>query len=159
MESQSEHVRIEANFEVRLTEPSRKSSLGIYDIVEAAPKFTTDEQPPVTITPLWKKPHVIQFNGKKFAYYKVKIEINGELHGISFEKACKDFELFTVFLTLNNVLFTDVSATISSSSHDETGDSDDDDCEPKIKTYDFKADAYLNENVNDLTTTLRSLIF
>lgn len=43
---------------------------------------------------------------------------------------------------------------ISSSSFDGTGDHADD-CEPKIQTYDFDADAdYLNENVKDLITTL-----
>ena len=114
MESHSKCVSIEANFEVFVSEPTGRSSLGIYDIVDAAPKLTTDGTPPVIVVePLWKKPHVLNFKGKDYAYYKVKIEINGALHGTTFKKACSDFELFIAFLLINHVQPSDGKATIS----------------------------------------------
>ena len=42
MKSNSEYVYIKADFEVFMSEPNEKDSLRIYDIVQAAPKFTTD---------------------------------------------------------------------------------------------------------------------
>lgn len=143
MSFHSEYVYIKAKFEVLMSEPFSFDSLKIYDIMRAAPKFTTDEHPPViSVKPMWQKPHVLQFEGKAFAYYKTKIEINGELHGTSFKQACKEFELLTNFLTINHAQLTDGSATISSTPFDGTGVPDD--AKEEFQTYDFGLD-YRNE--------------
>ena len=143
MKSNSEYVYIKADFEVFVSEPNekneKKGSLKIYDIIQAAPKFTTDGYPPViSVKPLWSLPHVLQFEGKEFAYYRVKIEINGELHGTSFKQACKEFELLINFLTINHAQLAEGSATISSTPFDGTGVPDD--CKEEFQTYNFGLD-------------------
>ena len=136
MKSNSEYVYIKADFEVFMSEPNEKDSLRIYDIVQAAPKFTTDEHPPViSVKPIWFLPYALQFEDKAFTYYKTKIEINGKLHGTSFKQACEEFELLINFLTINHAQLADGSATISSTPFDGTGVSDD--CKEKFQTYDF----------------------
>ena len=136
MKSNSEYVYIKADFEVFMSEPNEKDSLRIYDIVEAAPKFTTDEQPPViSVKPIWFLPYALQFEDKAFTYYKTKIEINGKLHGTSFKQACEEFELLINFLTINHAQLADGSATISSTPFDGTGVPDD--CKEEFQTYNF----------------------
>ena len=136
MKSNSEYVYIKADFEVFMSEPNEKDSLRIYDIVQAAPKFTTDEQPPViSVKPIWFLPYALQFEDKAFTYYKTKIEINGKLHGTSFKQACEEFELLINFLTINHAQLADGSATISSTPFDGTGVPDD--CKEEFQTYDF----------------------
>lgn len=159
MSSHSEYVYIKADFEVFMSEPNEKGPLKIYDIIQAAPKFTTDEHPPViSVKPLWQKPHVVQFGGKEYAYYRAKIEINGELHGTSFKQACEEFELLTNFLIINYAQLIDGSATISSTLFDGTGVPDD--CKEEFQTYDFGLD-YRNgketENTESLSTLLGSM--
>lgn len=136
MKSNSEYVYIKADFEVFMSEPNEKDSLRIYDIVQAAPKFTTDEQPPViSVKPIWFLPYALQFEDKAFTYYKTKIEINGKLHGTSFKQAREEFELLINFLTINHAQLADGSATISSTPFDGTGVPDD--CKEEFQTYDF----------------------
>ena len=136
MESDSEYVYIKADFEVFMSEPNEKDSLRIYDIVQAATKFTTDEHPPViSVKPIWFLPYALQFEDKAFTYYKTKIEINGKLHGTSFKQACEEFELLINFLTINHAQLADGSATISSTPFDGTGVPDD--CKEEFQTYDF----------------------
>ena len=136
MESNSEYVYIKADFEVFMSEPNEKDSLRIYDIVQAAPKFTTDEHPPViSVKPIWFLPYALQFEDKAFTYYKTKIEINGKLHGTSFKQACEEFELLINFLTTNHAQLADGSATISSTPFDGTGVPDD--CKEEFQTYNF----------------------
>ena len=136
MKSNSEYVYIKADFEVFMSEPNEKDSLRIYDIVEAAPKFTTDEHPPViSVKPIWFLPYALQFEDKAFTYYKTKIEINGKLHGTSFKQACEEFELLINFLTINHAQLADGSATISSTPFDGTGVPDD--CKEEFQTYNF----------------------
>ena len=119
-----------------MSEPNEKDSLRIYDIVQAAPKFTTDEQPPViSVKPIWFLPYALQFEDKAFTYYKTKIEINGKLHGTSFKQACEEFELLINFLTINHAQLADGSATISSTPFDGTGVPDD--CKEEFQTYNF----------------------
>lgn len=136
MKSNSEYVYIKADFEVFMSEPNEKDSLRIYDIVQAAPKFTTDEHPPViSVKPIWFLPYVLQFEDKAFTYYKTKIEINGKLHGTSFKQACEEFELLINFLTINHAQLADGSATISTTPFDGTGVPDD--CKEEFQTYNF----------------------
>lgn len=136
MKSNSEYVYIKADFEVFMSEPYEKDSIRIYDIVQAAPKFTTDEhQPVISVKPIWFLPYVLQFEDEVFAYYKTKIEINGKLHGTSFKQACEEFELLINFLTINHAQLADGSATISSTPFDGTGVPDD--CKEEFQTYDF----------------------
>ena len=136
MKSNSEYVYIKADFEVFMSEPNEKDSLRIYDIVQAAPKFTTDEHPPViSVKPIWFLPYALQFEDKAFTYYKTKIEINGKLHGTSFKQACEEFELLINFLTINHAQLADGSATISSTPFDGTGVPDD--RKEEFQTYDF----------------------
>ena len=136
MESNSEYVYIKADFEVFMSEPNEKDSLRIYDIVQAAPKFTTDEHPPViSVKPIWFLPYALQFEDKAFTYYKTKIEINGKLHGTSFKQACEEFELLINFLTINHAQLADGSAAISSTPFDGTGVPDD--CKEEFQTYNF----------------------
>ena len=136
MKSNSGYVYIKADFEVFMSEPNEKDSLRIYDIVEAAPKFTTDEHPPViSVKPIWFLPYALQFEDKAFTYYKTKIEINGKLHGTSFKQACEEFELLINFLTINHAQLADGSATISSTPFDGTGVPDD--CKEEFQTYNF----------------------
>lgn len=136
MKSNSEYVYIKADFEVFMSEPNEKDSLRIYDIVQAAPKFTTDEQLPViSVKPIWFLPYALQFEDKAFTYYKTKIEINGKLHGTSFKQACEEFELLINFLTINHAQLAEGSATISSTPFDGTGVPDD--CKEEFQTYDF----------------------
>ena len=139
MKSNSEYVYIKADFEVFMSEPNENDSLRIYDIVQAAPKFTTDEHPPViSVKPIWFLPYELQFEDKAFTYYRTKIEINGKLHGTSFKQACKEFELLTNFLTINHAQLADGSATISSTPFDGTGVPDD--CKEEFQTYNFGLD-------------------
>ena len=140
MKSNSEYIYIKADFEVFVSEPNekneKKGSLRIYDIVEAAPKFTTDEHPPViSVKPIWFLPYELQFEDKAFTYYRTKIEINGELHGTSFKQACEEFELLINFLTINHAQLAEGSSTISSTPFDGTGVPDD--CKEEFVTYDF----------------------
>lgn len=136
MSFHSDYVWIKANFEVFITEPNKKGSLGIYDILQAAPKLSTDGYPAlIAVEPLWQKPHVVQFGGKTFAYYRAKIKIDGELHGTSFKEVQSDFEAFIQFLSINNVQLTDGNATISSYPFDGTGVPDD--AKEEFQTYDF----------------------
>lgn len=144
MKSHSEYAYIKADFEV-ITEPNEKGSLGIYDIIQAAPKFSTDEYPVViSVKPMWQKPHVVQFGGKAYAYYRTKIEIDGELHAISFREACNEFETFLEFLMNNNVQLIDGGATISSTPFDGTGVPDD--RKEEFQTYDFGVDMSNGKN-------------
>lgn len=136
MKSNSEYVYIKADFEVFMSEPNEKDSLRIYDIVQAAPKFTTDEHPPViSVKPIWFLPYALQFEDKAFTYYKTKIEINGKLHGTSFKQACEEFELLINFLTINHAQLAEGNATISSTPFDGTGVPDV--CKEEFQTYDF----------------------
>lgn len=136
MKSNSEYVYIKADFEVFMSEPNENDSLRIYDIVQAAPKFTTDEHPPViSVKPIWFLPYELQFEDKAFTYYRTKIEINGKLHGTSFKRACEEFELLINLLTINHAQLADGSATISSTPFDGTGVPDD--CKEEFQTYDF----------------------